>query len=76
MTYKPRRINGMSPAQISYRRKLCDLPVTLDGQHAKIFGVMQPYATVGTLVPHPRIQAEYCWETVNRVVASGGHFKT
>lgn len=56
------------------RYALCDTPVTLDGKPAKIAGAKRDFATIRTLPDGASY--EWAWETVARVVANGGAFKS
>lgn len=57
------------------RRDLCNMTVTLDGKPAAIVGIYNDFATVRRL---DVLSAEYafCWETVARIVAKDGAFKS
>jgi hypothetical protein len=60
---------------VPYERRceLVDEHVTLNGEAATICGTRQPFATVKQLGGIG--QAEWAWETVERIVANGGAFK-
>ena len=63
---------------MSYEEKVTKfqgLPVTLNGQPAKITGFKNKFATVATLNPNgPAF--EWSWETIARIVRAGGNFKS
>lgn len=53
------------------------LPVTLDGKRAKIIGFENDFATVRTDTDSPWFASfEWSWDSVARIVASGGHFES
>ncbi len=69
----------MSAQLLSLRQVIADQwsgrPCTLDGQPAKITGRLQTFATVSCLTPYgPAV--EFAWETVQRVMVSGGEFSS
>ncbi|KMV19651.1 hypothetical protein ACT17_06340 [Mycolicibacterium conceptionense] len=57
------------------RKALCDTPVTLDGEPAKISGWALPFAKV-----HRRDgrggEVEFAWSTAARIVELGGRFSS
>lgn len=55
---------------IETRQELCQAKVTLNGQAAKITGYGNRFATVTDKAT--RLSAQWSWEAVERVVASGG----
>ncbi len=64
----------MGQVSIEERRRLCEAKVTLDGQPAVIAGVRCKFATVAQ-VPEG-LSYEWSWDTVARIVARGGQFKS
>lgn len=57
------------------RRELCAAVVTLDGRPAKISGALRRHPVVWVL-DDPRISVAFTWESVERVIAAGGAFKS
>ena len=49
-------------------------PITLNGQPAQISGVKLIFGIVHTIKP-PRLEFEWAWETIRRIVCRGGEFK-
>jgi hypothetical protein len=60
------------------RRRLCDTPVTLNGEPATISGVKNGFATVRYVRPSCGCygSVEFAWEAVRRIVANGGAFRS
>lgn len=56
------------------RYELADTPVTLNGEPAQIAGVKLPFARVRNL--ETGVSREWAWETVARIVANGGDFRS
>ena len=56
------------------RYELADTPVTLNGEPAQIAGVKLPFAHVRNL--ETGLSREWAWETVARIVANGGDFRS
>jgi len=65
--------DGSMPS-LADRQALCAVPVTLDGAPARVTGYRQPFARVARL--GDGLSAEWSWQTVARIVARGGRFKT
>lgn len=59
---------------LAERRALCSARVTLNGSPAVISGAQREFAHVTDLAT--RLSAEWAWETVARVVAAGGAFRS
>ena len=59
---------------IEEKRALCAEKVTLDDKPAVISGAKNLYATVTDF--QSGLSAEFSWDTVKRVVAKGGKFKS
>ena len=65
----------MAYPTVQERRRLCEAQVTLDERPARISGWGLPFAQlsfrdgIGGVV-------EYAWETVARIVANGGAFRS
>jgi hypothetical protein len=59
---------------LAERYQLCDTPVTLDGQPARIGGARNEFATVR--LAGSGLSAEFAWPTVARIVSRGGDFKS
>lgn len=64
----------LTPARLHRRRELAAEKVTLNGEKAVISGVRKPFATVTSLVSG--LSCEWAWETVERIVARDGKFKS
>ena len=56
------------------RYKLAATPVTLNGEPAQIAGVKLPFAHVRNM--ETGLSCEWAWETVARIVANGGDFRS
>ena len=56
------------------RYDLANTPVTLNGEPAQIAGVKLPFAGVRNLKTGESYQ--WAWETVARIVANGGDFRS
>jgi hypothetical protein len=63
----------MMPTQ-EQRRELCAAEVTLNGKRARITGAKREFARVTVLPDGPGY--EWAWETVARIVAAGGQFRS
>lgn len=64
----------LTEARLAKRRKLASAKVTLNGQKAVIGGIRNEFATV-TQLPSG-LSAHWSWESVERIVAKGGEFKS
>jgi hypothetical protein len=60
-------------ADIEARRAAVNTPVTLDGRPACVAGIKCDFAGVKSL--DGKLQGEWAWSTVFRVIAAGGNFK-
>lgn len=60
--------------QVASRRILTEMPCTLNGQPARIWGINQPFARVEDKATG--LSAEFAWDTVHRVLSNGGRFKS
>jgi hypothetical protein len=59
---------------LSERIALCDATVTLNGHPARVLGYRHPFAHVADTATG--LSAEWAWETVARIVAKDGAFKS
>lgn len=55
---------------------MCERPVTLDGKRAMVTGYKNRFATVRAFGSGNGGPVEFAWETVERVVANGGDFRS
>lgn len=58
------------------RAEMCERPVTLDGKRAMVTGYKNRFATVRAFGSGNGGPVEFAWETVERVVANGGDFRS
>jgi hypothetical protein len=65
-------IGGIDDVQ---RQKLCETPVTLDGEPARISGWANPFAAV-TRSDGRGGSVEFAWPTAARIVEAGGAFQS
>jgi len=59
---------------LDQRRDLCSIDVTLDGKPARIAGAKLPFAIVREAQSTKSV--EFAWETVVRIIANGGAFRS
>jgi hypothetical protein len=58
----------------AWKWDLCEARVTLNGERAKISGARNDYATIR--IASSGLGCDWAWETVARIVAAGGDFRS
>lgn len=65
-----------APADLCERYRLMSLPCTLDGKPALIAGESCPTSATVWQPGACRIQAQFSWPAVQRIMANGGQFNS